>query len=190
MKRNYKNYSKLFRATFLLSAFTFGGGFVIISLMKKKFVDTLGWLTEEEMLDIAAIAQSTPGAIAVNASILLGFRLMGPVGALVSILGTIIPPLVLLSLISLVYEAFRDNVVVSAVLKGMMAGVCAVIFDVVITMGSKIIKNKKILPIIIMVGAFAAYFIMKVNIVYIILFCATLGALTSVFDKKTGREHF
>lgn len=190
MKRNFKNYSKLFRATFLLSAFTFGGGFVIISLMKKKFVDTLGWLTEEEMLDIAAIAQSTPGAIAVNASILLGFRLMGPVGALVSILGTIIPPLVLLSLISLVYEAFRDNVVVSAVLKGMMAGVCAVIFDVVITMGSKIIKNKKVLPIIIMVGAFAAYFIMKVNIVYIILFCATLGALTSVFDKKTGREHF
>lgn len=189
MKKTAANYYKLFKSTFLLSAFTFGGGFVIISLMKKKFVDTLGWLTEEEMLDIAAIAQSTPGAIAVNASILLGWRLMGPIGALVSILGTILPPLVLLSLISLVYEAFRDNVIVSAVLKGMMAGVCAVIFDVVITMGSKIIKNKKALPIIIMLGAFTAYFILKVNIVYIILFCATLGALTSVYDKKTGKEH-
>lgn len=189
MKKTAANYYKLFKSTFLLSAFTFGGGFVIISLMKKKFVDTLGWLTEEEMLDIAAIAQSTPGALAVNASILLGWRLMGPIGALVSILGTILPPLVLLSLISLVYEAFRDNVVVSAVLKGMMAGVCAVIFDVVITMGSKIIKNKKVLPIIIMVGAFSAYFILKVNIVYIILFCATLGALTSVYDKKAGKEH-
>lgn len=188
MKKTAANYYKLFKSTFLLSAFTFGGGFVIISLMKKKFVDTLGWLTEEEMLDIAAIAQSTPGAIAVNASILLGWRLMGPIGALVSILGTILPPLVLLSLISLVYEAFRDNVIVSAVLKGMMAGVCAVIFDVVITMGSKIIKNKKALPIIIMVGAFAAYFIFKVNIVYIILFCATLGAITGVYDKRTGKD--
>jgi chromate transporter len=189
MKKNAANYFKLFRATFLLSAFTFGGGFVIISLMKKRFVDELGWLEEEEMLDIAAIAQSTPGAIAVNASILLGWRLMGPIGALVSIIGTILPPLVLLSLISLVYEAFRDNVIVSAVLKGMMAGVCAVIFDVVMTMGGKIIKKKKILPIFIMVGAFAAYFIIKVNIVYIILFCATLGALASVYDSKTGKEH-
>jgi chromate transporter len=108
---------------------------------------------------------------------------------LVSIIGTILPPLVLLSLISLVYEAFRDNVIVSAVLKGMMAGVCAVIFDVVMTMGGKIIKKKKLPPIFIMVGAFAAYFIIKVNIVYIILFCATLGALVSVYDSKTGKEH-
>ncbi|NLO84055.1 MAG: chromate transporter [Clostridiales bacterium] len=189
MVRSSKNYWQLFKTTFLLSAFTFGGGYVIISLMKKKFVDEMGWLEEEEMLNLAAIAQSSPGAIAVNASILVGFRLMGLPGALVAIAGTIMPPLLILSVISFFYDAFRSNPVVSAVLKGMMAGVCAVIFDVVITMGGKIIKTKKWLPISMMVGAFVAYYVFKVNILYIIICCATLGALVSVRDEKAGKEH-
>lgn len=76
---------KLFKATFLLSAFTFGGGFVIVSLMKKKFVEELGWLEEEEMLDITAIAQSSPGPIPINASVILGYRMCGLAGSLVAI---------------------------------------------------------------------------------------------------------
>jgi len=186
MKR--KKYRTIFKSTFFLSTFTFGGGYVIIPLMKKKFVDELGWLNEEDMLNIAAIAQSSPGAMAVNASILIGWRLMGVTGALVAILGTVLPPLIILSLISLFYATFRDNPIVSAVLKGMMAGVCAVIFDVVITMGQTIFKARKFLPILIMVGAFAASFIFTINVVYIILFCATLGALISLHGKITEKE--
>lgn len=189
MEKKFKNYFALFKSTFFLSAFTFGGGYVIIPLMKKKFVDELGWLEEEEMLNMAAIAQSSPGAMAVNASILVGWRLMGVSGALVAILGTVLPPLIILSIISLFYAAFRDNAIVGAVLKGMMAGVCAVIFDVVITMGGKIIKSKKWLPVIIMVGAFTAYYVLHINIIYIILFCGTLGAIVSLRDNKTGKEH-
>lgn len=189
MEKNSKNYFKLFRSTLFLSAFTFGGGYVIIPMMKKKFVDELAWLKEEEMLNMAALAQSSPGAMAVNASILVGWRLMGLPGALIAILGTILPPFVILSVISLFYATFRDNTVVSAVLKGMMAGVCAVIFDVVITMGGKIIKAKKWLPILIMVGAFIVYYFLHINIIYIILFCGTLGALVSLHDKQTGKEH-
>lgn len=189
MEKNFKNYFTLFKSTFMLSAFTFGGGFVIVPLMKKKFVDDLKWLDEEEMLDMAAIAQSSPGAIAVNASVILGSRLMGFSGALVAILGTILPPLIIISIISFFYTAFRTNVVVSAVLKGMMAGICAVIFDVVITMCQGIIKNKKILPAIIAIGAFVAYYIMHINIIYIILFCATLGALVSLHEQKSGKEY-
>ncbi len=189
MEKNLRSYFKLLKSTFFLSAFTFGGGYVIIPLMKKKFVDELGWLEEEEMLNMAAIAQSSPGAMAVNASILVGWRLMGLSGALVAILGTILPPFIILSVISLFYSAFRDNVVVSAALRGMMAGVCAVIFDVVITMGGKIIKTKKWLSILIMAGAFTVYYFLHVNIVYIIMFCATLGALVSLHDKQTGKEH-
>lgn len=189
MEKNLKNYFVLFKSTFFLSAFTFGGGYVIIPLMKKKFVDELTWLEEEEMLNMAAMAQASPGAIAVNASILVGWRLMGMSGALMAIFGTVLPPLIILSVISFFYAAFRDNPIVSAVLKGMMAGVCAVIIDVVITMGSKIIKAKKLLPIFIMVGAFIVYFVLRVNIIYIILFCGTLGALVSLQDKKTGKEH-
>ncbi len=189
MKNRLQDYCKLFMSTFFLSAFTFGGGYVIIPLMKKKFVDELGWLEEQEMLNIAAIAQSSPGAMAVNASILIGWRVIGFSGAMVAILGTVLPPLIILSVISLFYAAFRDSAVVSAVLKGMMAGVCAVIFDVVILMSGRIIRDKKLLPILIMAGAFLAYFVLRVNIIYIILFCGTLGALVSLHDKKTGKEH-
>ena len=83
---------QLFKATFLLSAFTFGGGFVIVSLMKKKFVEDLQWLEEEEMLDITAIAQSSPGPIPINASVILGYRMYGVIGSLVAVLGTALPP--------------------------------------------------------------------------------------------------
>ena len=75
MKKDLAFYRKLFTSTFYLSAFTFGGGYVIIPLMRKKFVEQFHWIEEEEMLDLTAIAQSAPGAIAVNASILIGYRL-------------------------------------------------------------------------------------------------------------------
>lgn len=187
MEKSAKNCIKLFVSTFYLSAFTFGGGYVIIPLMKKKFVDELGWLEHEEMLNMAAIAQSSPGAMAVNAAILVGWRLMGPLGAFIAAVGTVLPPLIILSVISLFYVAFRDNRVVSAVLKGMMAGVSAVIFDVVITMGTKIIKDKKVLPVIILVGAFVANYVFSVNVIYIIIFCGVLGALIGGKKSKTGK---
>ena len=123
MKNKKHIYRKLFTSTFYLSAFTFGGGYVIIPLMKKKYVDDLQWIEEEEMLNLTAIAQSSPGAVAVNAAILLGYRVAGISGALVTILGTILPPFITLSIISIFYTAFRDNTVVNAVLKGMQAGV-------------------------------------------------------------------
>lgn len=188
MEKTFHNYFTLFKSTLFLSAFTFGGGYVIIPLMKKKVVDELEWLEEEEMLNMAAIAQSAPGAMAVNASILVGWRLMGLSGALVAIFGTILPPFIILSIVSMFYTAFRDNQIVSAVLKGMMAGVSAVIFDVVINMGGKIIKTKKWIPILIMAGAFIAYFIFRINVIFIILFCGTLGALVSLHDDKHGKE--
>lgn len=84
---------KLFITNLYLSAFTFGGGYVIITLMKKKYVDELDWIKEKEMLDLIAIAQSAPGAIAINGAIVIGFKLAGIFGALISILATIIPPL-------------------------------------------------------------------------------------------------
>lgn len=90
---------KLFWSTLYLSAFTFGGGYVIVSLMKKKFVDELGWIDEEEMLDLVAIAQSTPGAIAVNGAIVVGYKLEGIIGVIAAIAGTIIPPFVIIILL-------------------------------------------------------------------------------------------
>ena len=181
MKVDKKVYWKLFTSTFYLSAFTFGGGYVIIPLMKKKFVDELGWLEEEEMLNMTAIAQSSPGGVAVNASILLGYRMAGVLGAAVTILGTVLPPLLIISLISLCYVAFRENVIVNAVLKGMQAGVAAVIADVVFTLGKGIVKEHNVVSVLVMAGAFAATFFFGVNTIFIILACGCIGALRTLW---------
>lgn len=100
---------QLFLATLFISAFTFGGGFVIITFMKRKFVDELDWIDQQEVLDLAALAQSSPGAIAVNAAILVGWRVAGFSGMLLAVLGTILPPLVVLSVISFFYTTFASN---------------------------------------------------------------------------------
>lgn len=187
MNKDFKVYRKLFSSTFYLSAFTFGGGYVIIPLMKKKFVDDLKWIEEKEMLNLTAIAQSSPGAVAVNASILLGYRVAGFAGAMVTIIGTVLPPLIILSVISMFYTAFKNNIVVKMVLKAMQAGVAAVIADVVITMGGNIIKEKAVLPVLVMVGSFAAAYFFKVNVMYIILVCGLIGAIKAFSDKKAER---
>ena len=110
---------KLFLSTLYISTFTFGGGFVIVTFMKKKFVDELHWIDEQEMLDMTALAQSSPGAIAVNAAILVGWQVDGLLGMVIAVLGTIIPPMLILSVISLFYNAFATNTYVALVLKGM-----------------------------------------------------------------------
>ena len=117
MKKDAKFYFKLFMSTFTLSAFTFGGGYVIVPLMRKKFVENYHWIEEEEMMDFIAMAQSAPGPMAVNTSILVGYHMAGIPGACLTILGTVLPPLIILSVVSLFYTAFRDSAAVAAVLK-------------------------------------------------------------------------
>ncbi len=123
--------AKLFLSTLYLSAFTFGGGYVIVTLMKKKFVDEYHWIDEQEMLDLVAIAQSSPGAIAVNGAIVVGYKLAGMAGVLTSVIATVLPPFTILTLISFCYAAFRSNLFVGWMLNGMQAGVGAVIAQVV-----------------------------------------------------------
>lgn len=173
---NFSKYKKLFLSTFKLSACTFGGGFVIVPLMKKRFVEELGWIGEDEMLDLIAIAQSSPGAIAVNASILVGYHVAGFPGAMITVLGTVLPPLIIISIISLFYQAFRDNAIVNMAMAGMLCGVAAVICDVVITMAGSILKKKRILPVLVMLGSFIAVRFFSVNIILIILVCGMIGA--------------
>ncbi len=179
-----QTYRKLFFSTFKLSACTFGGGFVIIPLMRKKFVDELGWIEEEEMLDLTAIAQSSPGAIAVNASILVGYHVAGLLGAMLTVLGTVLPPLIIISIISMFYQAFRDNVIVNMAMAGMLCGVAAVICDVVINMAKTILQKKRILPVLVMLGSFVATRFFSVNIIVIILACGVIGAIDTWHQGK------
>ena len=186
MNDKRKLYRTLFLSTLKLSACTFGGGFVIIPLMRRRFVEELHWVEEQEMLDLTAIAQSAPGAIAVNASILLGYRVAGLAGALMTVLGTILPPLTIISVISLFYTAFRDNVMVGWAMTGMLAGVAAVLCDVVYTMAKTVFKEKRLLPVAVLVGAFIAVRYLKINIIIIILVCGVIGAADTLLRGRKG----
>lgn len=178
----------LFTSMLYISTFTFGGGFVIVTFMKRRFVDELHWLTEQEMLDMTALAQSSPGAIAVNAAILVGWRMAGGLGMLVAVAGTILPPMVILSVISFFYAAFASNPYVALVLKGMQAGVAAVILDVVCSMGKNVIQARSALYILLMAAAFAATFVYNVNVVYIILAAALVGVGKELLLRGKNRR--
>ena len=168
-------YWTLFKSTFIISAFTVGGGFVLIPLMKAKFVDEYHWISEKESLDLVAIAQSAPGAVAINAAIIRGYRMGKVKGLLTTLLGTVLPPLITLTIVSQFYTAFAANQYVQMVLKGMQCGVAAVILDVVLDLVLKQCRKKLLLPILIMFGSFVASYIFDINIMYIILVDAFIG---------------
>ncbi|MEG1474749.1 MAG: chromate transporter [Longicatena sp.] len=179
---------KLFKTTFMLSSCTFGGGFVIVSLMKKQFVEELGWFDENEMLDITAIAQSSPGPIPINASVIVGYRMHGVLGSLIAVLGTAIPPMVIISLISVFYKEFRENEIIAIALMVMRAGVAAVIFDVVINLAQNVIKTKSVLYIALMIIAFVATFVFDISAMIIILICLGVGIGDLVFQLKMKKN--
>lgn len=191
MKRTEKRAAvlwQLFKATFLLSAFTFGGGFVIVSLMKKKFVEELGWLEEDEMLDVTAIAQSSPGPIPINASVILGYRMAGIPGTLAAILGTSLPPMIILSVISLFYAQFRSNPVIALALQVMRAGVAAVIFDVVINLTKNVVKTRRPLYVALMAGAFTANVVLGVSASVLILVCLAVGLADVALQVRSSEK--
>ena len=166
---NLRFYLKLFWTTFTLSLFTFGGGFVIISLMRKKMVVELGWINDEEMLDFVTIAQSSPGPIAVNGSVMVGYHLAGVGGALVATLGTILPPMIVLSLISLGYQAVADNPIIAAAFSGMRAVVAAIVLQVSWALFKPLAEKREVLPILLFVLSFLALFVFKVNIMIVMV---------------------
>ncbi|MDU6263320.1 MAG: chromate transporter [Anaerocolumna aminovalerica] len=188
MIKNLKIYFSLFKITFYISAFTFGGGYIVIPMMRKYFVNDLKLISEQELLDMAAIAQSTPGAIAVNIAVLVGYRISGITGAVITCIGTVLPPLLILSIISFFYKAFRDNRVISAILKGMEAGVAATIVDLIIDMGQGLLKEKNWLLTLMAPIAFIASFIFNINVLVIIISCSILCfAQTYIKSRQGGR---
>ena len=173
-KANPKILWQLFTSMFLLSSCTFGGGFVIVSLMKKKFVDEKKWLEEDEMLDITAI---TPGPLPVNASVIIGYRMAGIAGSLTAIAGTILPPMIIISLISLCYEQFRTNEIVALALQVTRAGVAAVILDVTLNLAGNIIKLHNAFYLGMMILCFIAVVFFNVSAMAVILTCLAGGSI-------------
>ena len=179
---------KLFLNMLQISTFTFGGGFVIVTLLKRKFCDQLGWISQQEMLDLTAMAQSAPGAIAVNTAVLVGRRVAGLPGILAAFTGTILPPMVILSILSLIYNAFAQNRIVALMLHGMQAGVAAVIVDTAYGLGAGVVKERDWIHGFCMLLAFAAVFFFKVSAIYILIGAAAVGGLRAVWNRKKVRQ--
>lgn len=188
MKKHYSKLWILFKSMFVLSMCTFGGGFVIVSLMKKRFVEELKWIEEEEMLDVTAITQSAPGPLMTNAAVIVGYRIAGIMGALTAIAGSILPPMIIISIISIFYEQFCTNSYVAMALQVMRAGVAAVIFDVVWKLAGNVWNTKRALYIAMMVIAFVATFFFDISAMLIIFTCLGIGLLDLVFCVKKGKE--
>ena len=194
-KKNLEQLWILFKSMFLLSACTLGGGFVIVSLMKKKFVEELKWLEEDEMLDITAITQSSPGPLPVNASVIIGYRMQGIPGSLAAVLGTILPPMFVISLICVFYTEFRQNLYIAAALQVMRAGVAAVILDVTWNLAKNVWNSHSVFYTSLMVLSFCGAYFFGVSAMIIILICLVIGITEAVLtsNKKkgvTGNESF
>lgn len=187
MEKNLKFYLTLFWSTFSLSAFTIGGGYVIVPLMRKKFVEELGWIDEEEMLNLVAISQSAPGPIAVNTSIMVGYRIARVPGAFVTILGTVLPPLIIITIVAQFYTVFKENKIVNALLLGMRAGVAAVIIDVIIKMAKDILETRDKVSIMIMVISLIAAVVFDINAALIIILSGAFGAFYYNVYKEGAR---
>lgn len=142
------------------------------------------------MLDITAITQSSPGPLPVNASVIIGYRMQGILGSLTAILGTILPPMIIIFVISMFYEQFRTNRYIAIALQVMRAGVAAVIFDVVINLAKNVVLTRRILYIGMMIAAFVLTYFLKVNAMVIILSCLAVGIIDLLADiyRKKGED--
>ena len=171
-------------STLYLSAFTFGGGYLIVSLMKKRFVDERHWIGEDEMLDLVAIAQSSPGPIAVNGAIVVGYKLAGLAGALTAAVATVIPPFVIIALVSYFYQLFGTT--------PWSAGCCPGCRQASARSSrrscgtwARISRGRKSLSsMLIMAAAFVLSCVCKVNVVYIVLGCIALGTARTLLGRR------
>lgn len=183
MKKEGKNLIWLFGINLFISAFTFGGGYIVVPMVRKYFVIEKQFFDDDELMDMAAIAQSTPGAIAINLSALAGYRVAGVGGVMVSCLAAITPPIVILAIVSTWYNVFVGNALVASILQGMQAGVAALIVDLVIDMTHMIIKQRSTLLTLLIPATFLANFVFGINVALILVVSCCI-CLSQVWWKK------
>lgn len=173
---------QLFCTFFKIGGFTFGGGYAMIPLIQKETVENKGWITDEDILEIIAIAESTPGPVAINSATFVGYRTAGFWGAFAATLGVVLPSFVIILAISYVLREFQQLKAVQYAFNGIRAGVLALLFKALWTMYKKAPKNWA--SYVVMAGAFVMTAFLKVNVLYVIIGCAVFGLVTSLLVKK------
>ena len=182
MDSKAKRILTLFLTFFKIGAFTFGGGYAMIPLIQREIVKKHGWMTDEDMLDIFAIAESTPGPIAINSATFVGWRVAGFWGATLATTGVVLPSFVIILLISFLLQNFADLDAVKYAFFGIRAGVLALLVKAVWTMYKK--NKKSAMGYVIMVAAFIATAIFNVPVILVVIGCALTGLIFSLIVKK------
>ena len=168
-----------------IAFFTFGGGYTIVPVIKDEFSTKTNLIDEEEMLDIVSISTSGPGPMAINASILTGYRLHGFIGGVIAAIASALPSLFIITILSFFYKAFSKNYFINAALKGMGGVIAATLVITSYKMAKQSLKTHKILGVCIMVSAFIASYIFNINTGLIILVVAIFGLfIYSIIDME------
>ncbi len=186
MDSKAKRIFTLFLTFFKIGAFTFGGGYAMIPLIQREIVEKHGWMTDEDILDIFAIAESTPGPIAINSATFVGWRVAGFFGAALATFGVVLPSFVIILLISFLLTNFADIAAVQYAFQGIRAGVLALLVKALWTMYKK--NPKSLIGYIIMAAAFMLVAFFNVPVLAVIIGCAVVGLVSALLTARKEGE--
>lgn len=177
-----KKLFQIFLTFFKIGAFTFGGGYAMIPLIQKETVETHKWVTDDDILEIIAIAESTPGPIAINSATFVGYRAAGVLGSVCATLGVVLPSFVIILLLSFVLRQFQQLQAVRYAFEGIRAGVLALLMKALWTMYKK--SPKGWVSYVVMAAAFILTAFFEINVLFVIIGCAVFGLITSCLMNK------
>ncbi len=177
---------ELFITFFKIGAFTFGGGYAMISLIQREAVEEKKWVSDEDILDIVAIAESTPGPVAINSATFVGYKVCGFWGSFFATLGVVVPSFTIIFIIANVLRGFRDIKAVEYAFWGIRAGVLALIIKTLVNMYKKIKKGA--LPYFLMAISFLLVVFLEVNIFVVIILSGIIGFMFSKIEERRQKK--
>ena len=180
-----KKLFQIFLSFFRIGAFTFGGGYAMIPLIQHEAVEKRKWVTDEDILDIVAIAESTPGPIAINSATFVGYRAAGVLGSVCATLGVVLPSFVLILLLSFVLAQFQQVQAVQYAFTGIRAGVLALLVKALWTMYTK--SPKGWVAYVVMGAALILTAVLSINVIFVIIGCAVFGIVTSAIMERRAK---
>lgn len=182
--KNNISLMEIFLTFFKISSFTFGGGYTIIPVIKDEFSNKRNLIDEDDMIDIIAIGQSGPGAMAINTSILTGYKIRGPKGAIVAALGSVSPCIIIITIISYFYQQFSNNRIIQLALKGMSGAISAILLLTTYDLLKTALKSNKTYGIIAMIFSFVISMFTNISTSFIILALALAGLIIFGLKKE------
>lgn len=185
-KEERKKLLDLFLIFLKLGTFTFGGGFAMIPLIEKEIVHKKNWADAQEIIDVFAVAQSIPGAIAINSATFIGYKIAGRKGAVVATIGVILPSVFIITLIASVFSRFQDNEIVQAAFMGIRSCVVALILSATISMAKKVVIDK--LTLILVILTIVSILALNVHPILAIIFGAMVGLIIVKFLPQRAQK--